>query len=193
MAVVSIAVEGNVDEAVARVLVAKAGHQAGPVYGRSGKSAIDKAIRGYNEASKFSPWFVLRDLDEDRCLVQLRDQLLPRPNPRMAFRIAVREVESWLIADRSALARHLGISEVRLPAKPDDEPDPKRAIMIASRDSRSRSVREGMNPGDDSSRAVGPGYDDILIEFVHNSWNPTRACRNSRSLAKCVRALEHLR
>ena len=65
LTVIQAAVEGIVDEAVVRRLIAHAGGQVGPVYGKSGKPALRKKIRGYNNAAHFTPWVVLVDLDND--------------------------------------------------------------------------------------------------------------------------------
>lgn len=190
MAIVTIAVEGSIDEVVARRLLEKTGHSAGPVYGRTGKGEIDRAIRGYNKAAKFLPWFVLRDLDTDGCVRQLVATLLPDRERKMVFRVAVHEVEAWLLADRAAFAKYFGVSETRVPENPDTIADPKQAIVNIAPSSRFRTIREGMVPR--SNRGVGPGYDDILIEFVQTEWNILRAQRASDSLARCVRALESL-
>ncbi|HEX7660114.1 MAG TPA: hypothetical protein VF444_11615 [Pseudonocardiaceae bacterium] len=60
---VSVVVEGASDEGVARSLVAHCGLELGIMLGGNGKDAIRKKIESYNQAAKFSPWFVLVDLD----------------------------------------------------------------------------------------------------------------------------------
>ena len=45
------------------------------------------------------------------------------------FRIAVREVEAWLIADREALAGFLKIKIMHVPYKPEELVDPKRVLL----------------------------------------------------------------
>lgn len=91
------------DEAVLRRLVHDAGGEVGPIHGKNGKNKLDQGIEGYNKAAQYNPWSVLRDLDHDAlCPVCLRKELLPELAPQMCFRIAVRAVESWLMADRKA-------------------------------------------------------------------------------------------
>src|SRR5258707_10499772 len=95
--VVTVAVEGDVDAAVARRLIAEVGLSMGPVYGLKGKSHLDKRISGYNNAARWSCWLVLRDLNHDAsCAPELLRSRLPNPSPQMHFRIAVREIETWL-------------------------------------------------------------------------------------------------
>ena len=107
----SAAVEGPTDEAVLRRVIEHHGATLGTVYGKAGKSALLRQLRGYNQAAGMQPWIVLVDLDHDAdCAPPARARWLPQPAPNMLFRIAVREVESWLLADREALASFLGVA-----------------------------------------------------------------------------------
>jgi len=54
--VVSSAVEGIVDEAVAVRLIAHAGGEPGSVYGKSGKARLLERLQGYNEAARHLPY-----------------------------------------------------------------------------------------------------------------------------------------
>ena len=93
------AVEGATDEAVVQRLIGHSGGQIGSVYGRRA-SRIAREIAGYNIAARNGPWFVLVDLDNDAdCAPPLRDAWLPDPAPGLCFRVAVRAVEAWLMAD----------------------------------------------------------------------------------------------
>lgn len=118
--VVTLAVEGRTDEAVGKRLLVHGGHDVGPVYGLKGKDYLDTKLRGYNNAARFSPWLVLRDLDNDAsCAPPLRARLLPATSARMRLHIVVRAVESWLIADHEALSRFFG------PARDSCQTDPR--------------------------------------------------------------------
>lgn len=64
-ATVTAAVEGIVDEAVVRKLIAHAGGVPGTVYGKNGKSLLRKKIDAYNNAARYASWMVLIDLDRD--------------------------------------------------------------------------------------------------------------------------------
>jgi hypothetical protein len=98
--VISGAVEGPVDETVLRRLVEIAGGRLGPVYGKNGKNYLRQKINSYNQAARFSRWVVLVDLDHDaECAPLLRDSWLAKPAPNMYFRISVRAIEAWLLAD----------------------------------------------------------------------------------------------
>jgi hypothetical protein len=108
---VNVLVEGIQDEAVAKKLLMHMGLEVGTIYGRSGKSHLLKHTNAYNKAAHILPWFVLVDLDMDaQCPSQALTQWLPDPAAKMRFRIAVRSVEAWLLADRESIAKFLAVS-----------------------------------------------------------------------------------
>ena len=135
--VFSATVEGTTDEAVLRRVVEHLGATLGPVYGKTGKASLLRQLHSYNQAAQFWPWIVLVDLDQDaECAPPARAQWLPDPAARMCFRIAVREVESWLLADRETLADFLGIALSRVPTNPENLDDPKAVLVNLARSSR---------------------------------------------------------
>jgi hypothetical protein len=191
--VVSGAVEGLVDEAVFRRLIAHAGARSGRVYVTDGKGPLLKRLDGYNRAARHNPWLVLVDLDQDEsCAPPFREACLPAPTPRMCFRVVVRAVEAWLMADRDGLARFLSLSAVRIPADPDTLIEPKRTMVNLARHSRRREIREDMVPRLASGRAVGPAYPSRLIEFASSHWRLQVAVQASDSLRRCERRLREL-
>lgn len=159
----------------------------------NGEHKLDSRLNGYAAAARHQPWFITRDLDhDDECALRLRERLLANIPDNLCFRIAVRQIESWLIADRSRLAEHLGVSIGRLPINPELEHDPKQIIIEAARRSRRRAVRETVPPREGSGRKVGLGYRDILETFVADVWEPRDAMANSISLSSTIRRLEAL-
>lgn len=191
--VVSGAVEGLVDEAVLRRLVEEAGGVLDHVYVAHGKPALQKSIAGYNNAARFSPWVVLVDLDRDApCAPPYVAAWLPAAASLMRLRVAVRAVESWLLADRRNLASFLRVPLARIPVSPDALPDPKRTLVSLSRQSRRGDIREDMVPRDSSGRSTGPAYASRLVEFVTTRWSPADAARSSDSLRRCRQRIREL-
>jgi hypothetical protein len=188
--VITAAVEGDLDEAVLRRILNCAGMSLGSVYGRKGKTALLQSIGGYNNAARYAPWIVLVDLDKDNlCPPAFLQKWLAQPSAQMCFRIAVRAIEAWLLADREHLASFLGVGLASLPADPDRLDDPKREIVNLARRSRKRMIREDFVPRDGSGRSVGPLYTARMIEFVGNlstGWHPGSARQRSASLARFV-------
>ena len=194
--VVTGAVEGDVDEAVLRRVLKHVGLSLGVVHGREGKQTLLKQLGGYNNAARFAPWVVLVDLDGDcPCAPPCVQGWLPAPSLQMCFRVAVRAVEAWVLADREHIASSLGISLQRVPDNPDILAHPKTALVNLARQSRSRAVREDLVPRQRSGRSVGPLYTARLMKFVedeHAGWRPDQAAIRSDSLRRCIDRLRSL-
>ncbi len=192
-AVVQASVEGVTDEAVVRRLIEHAGAQVGTVYGKEGKPALRQRVSGYNNAARWSPWVILVDLDRDAdCAPPLCARWLPEPAPMMCFRVAVRAVEAWLLADADEMARFLGVSRTRLPDDPERLDDPKRTMVDLARRSRRRAIREDLVPRPGSGRPVGAAYASRLIEFTESGWRPNVAAGRSDSLRRAIACVERL-
>jgi len=193
---ISGAVEGPADEAVLRRLVQHVGATLGTVYGKQGKDRLQQQLNGYNQAARYRPWVVLIDLDRDGdCVPPLLTSWLPNPAPYLCFRIAVRAIEAWLIADRERIARFLSVSVNRVPTAPETLDSPKIELVNLARHSRRRAIREDMVPRPESGRQVGPAYTSRLIEFVEdarNGWRPDVAAAACDSLARSLRCIQRL-
>ncbi len=196
MVLVSAAVEGSVDEAVVTQLILEVGGTPGYVYGKNGKAFLRKQIRGYNNAARHGPWVVLVDLDQDAdCAPDLCRDWLPVRVPKLCFRVAVHEVEAWLLADRENLAKFLSVPPSRIPSGPETEVNPKHTMVHLAAGSRRRDIRKDMVPRPGSGRPVGPAYTSRLIEFVNAAkprWRPNIAAKRSDSLSRCLRCLKRL-
>ncbi len=193
---ISGAVEGMLDEAVLRRLMKEMGAMAGPIYGKNGKPFLLQKVNAYNQAARFGPWVILIDLDHDAdCAPPYQKSCLPHPSPLMIFRVAVREIEAWLLADRESLAKFLSVGVSRIPHDPENMNNPKSTMVEIARHSRRRDVSENMVPRAGSGRKIGPAYTSLLIEFARDpehGWRPSVAAKSSDSLDRCMRRLEQL-
>jgi len=190
MAIFSVATEGTLDIAVARRMLEDQGHQVGAVYPQGGKTRLDPKILGFNNAAHFSNWLILRDLDHDaECAPDLLREICPNPSEHLILRIPVREVESWLLADRASLARFLSVRISQVPSDPEALESPKRTLVQIAGRSRSRSVAKDLVPEPGVSAVVGPRYGARLTEFVFGAWDPTSASERSDSLRRCLAAI----
>lgn len=191
---ISAAVEGDTDEAVVRRLIDSIGAKVGRVFGRKGKPHLRQGIQGYNNAARHLPWLVLVDLDHDAdCAPPLRHQWLPNPSPLLCFRVAVRAVEAWLLADAEAVSGFLDVVPNRIPNNPEGLDDPKAAMVNLARLSRRSAVRADMVPRPGSGRQVGPAYTSRMIEFVQSHWRPDVAARHADSLRRTIDCLRRIR
>jgi hypothetical protein len=191
--VITAVVEGIVDEAVVRRLLVDVGAVPGEVYGKAGKTHLRRRVDGYNNAARHGPWLVLVDLNNDAdCAPLLRAEWLPKSAPWLCFRVAVRQVEAWLMGDAETLARYLGVARNRIPDDPERLPNAKVEMVKIARQSRMRAIREDMVPRPGSGRAVGPAYASRLIEYTQTYWRPEIAARRANSLRRTIACLRRL-
>jgi hypothetical protein len=189
---INLAIEDELSGAVLRRLLRHANrdYHVGNAYGRGGNGYLRKTIAGWNSAARGRPFIVLTDLDNFDCAPTLiKDWLgVPRHN-NLLFRVAVREVEAWLLADITNLPRFLNISPSRMPGNPEQLADPKKALVDLARTSRSATIRNRLVPKSASTAKQGPDYNSCLSEFVSDNWNVDQACENSASLQRTVERL----
>jgi hypothetical protein len=189
-----VAVEDVLSEAVARRMVAAVRPDlfVSAVMRRNGHGYIRSRIRELNRSAHSIPVLVLVDLDRpEPCPADLLESWLPAPRAaNLLFRIAVMEIEAWLLADRTAFARYLSVPLDHIPGDPDAVLHPKELVVSIARRSIRRAVREDMVPSPGDTRVVGPAFNARLTAFVTDTWNPHSAAAASQSLRK---ALERLR
>lgn len=163
-----------------------------------GNGYIKKNIRSFNDAARYSPYIILTDLDDKNCPKNLLDDWINFPvNPNFIFRIAVREIETWLIADKKNFSNFLGISMSLIPAGDIDYhpelKDPKLFIFNkVNRNSRKNSLKRDLIPID-STASIGPGYNTQMKRFIDDSWNIGEASLNSESLRRAIEAISRIR
>ncbi len=166
---VNMLVEGKIDEIVAKRLLNHIGLEAGNVYGRRGKAHLLERLPNYNEAAKFTPWFVIVDLDMDtKCASQALELWLPNIAKGMRFRIAVRAIEAWLMADKENIARFLAVATSKIQLRTDLDLNPKETLVNIAL------------------------YVARLTEFTEKHWRPDEAADHSESLRRCISALSTL-
>lgn len=185
-----MAAEGDLDAVAARRLLLQAGHAAGQVVVKNGKTQLDPLLVRLSRAAHHLPWLVLRDADHDGggCPARLRAELLPHGQPDgLCLRLPVRSLEAWLLADADAFAAHFRVRPGSVPGSPDDQDDAKRALVRACRRSTSRAVVAAMCGPDDKP---GPEYTPRLRAYVDQAWDPARAADSSPSLARALADIE---
>lgn len=194
MIVVNALVEGRMDEAVAKRIIEAAGHLPGTVYGRKGVDYLKEKLQGFNKASEGTHYLVLVDLMDTKlsCPPKVVALWLPNRSSSMLFRIVVREVESWILADRENIASFLKISITRVPSRPEEIPDPKRALVNLARKSKSVRLRSALIPDKKSTAQVGKLYTSEMTRFIENRWEIESARRNAPSLDRCLKKLKLL-
>jgi hypothetical protein len=161
----------------------------------NGYGRIKKRIAAYNQAAKYGYFFVLTDLDRYECAPTLIDEWLPpehiEHNPQLLFRVAVHEIESWLLADRENFANFFAISKNLIPVEPDNELDPKKTVISLASKSRKSSIKKAIVPIDEYA-SIGPEYNIVFRNYIQNYWDINNARKHSPSFDKAMQALEKI-
>jgi hypothetical protein len=166
------------------------GSLAQPAVDTKGVTNLKRNLARYTQIAHLYPVLCLADTD-GQCALLLRRQWLGGKAPdRFHLRLAVPEVESWVMADREALANFFRLSEPLIPDRPDELPDAKQALLNLAKRSRYQPVCQEIvtrtgNPG--------TGYNVHLRTFVLQYWQPRRAQAHSPSLARAIRRLGELK
>jgi len=157
------------------------------VYNRGGSGYLRRNINGFNNAAKGIPFLIGTDLDTYECPPALIGDWLQNPkHHNLLIRVAVREVEAWVLADQENLARFLGIHRSLVPDEAEKIADPKRELIQLARRARSKQLREDICPPTGSTRKVGPNYNARLGIFVQRYWDPDAARKRAESLARAM-------
>jgi hypothetical protein len=185
---VNLAIEDELSEIVLRkVLKCLNRYAVGNAHRRGGYGYLKKTIPAWNRAARGVPLIVLTDLDDCECPARLMANWLTVPrHPNLLFRVAVREVESWLLADRANFSRFLAVRETLIPTDSDSLADPKAALVKVAGRSRSKVTRDRIVPRRGSTAKQGPDYNACLGSFVRNDWDIQAAKAASPSLARTI-------
>lgn len=156
-----------------------------------GYSTLKRKTRNFDQMGATSlPVLMLTDLDADSCPSgKIADWLGRKPSRGFLFRICVREVEAWLLADRAAMADFLRIKEEILPSAPERLADPKAALLRFAK-TAPRKIRDGLTPI--GSAKIGPEYNDLLAGFIAESWSIDRATAHAPSLGRARKRIAEL-
>ncbi len=194
---ISLAAEDDLSESVLRrILSTYPGRFAvGNVFGRSGFGYLKKQVSAFNNAAKHLPFLLLTDLDRYECPPSLlADWLSSERHKHFLLRVAVREVESWLLGDPVGLSRFLRLRRPTEIVDPERLHDAKNALLACAVRSPSRSLRESLvSRSKQSGRLLqGPDYNGTLARFVFSSWDLDGAKRKCLSLSRLCGAIERL-
>jgi hypothetical protein len=162
-----------------------------------------KVVGGFGNIKKQIPRYIdmarnpnsvnisLVDLDARTCAPNLIKRWFGRsPDQlpsRLIFRVAVREIESWLIADRKEFSRFLGIPQDNFSKCADEIINPKEFLFSLLQNKGRRKWHRDMLP--EGNAHIGPIYNAKLCEFIKDRWMPERAASCSPSLKSAIDAI----
>lgn len=194
---ITLVVEDDLSGSVAKRLV----NQYLPTAEISGAfvagGSIKSRIPGLNQRARyFGPVLALADLDRPMsCPIELVRELSSGLTiaSDLLIRVAVLEIESWILADRESMAEWLGIALNNTPRFPETLEDPKRTLVQLASRSRARQLRESIAPARVAgTHRVGPRYNELVSNFVTGHWNPEAARLNAPSLDRAIARIAEL-
>ncbi|MCX6924330.1 MAG: hypothetical protein NT154_14115 [Verrucomicrobia bacterium] len=156
----------------------------------SGFGYLMASVQAFNHAAAETPHLLLTDLDVAICAPELiRKWLGGAVHPNFVLRVAVREVEAWLLADGKSMADFLGLALNDLPTNIEGVAEPKEEIVRLASTSPDPEIRDNLAPRPGSTATTGRLFTRSLIGYVRDLWDVNAAAGNADSLARALRAL----
>lgn len=191
---IALATEDALSEAIGLRLLAELPAAATPnlLLRKDGSGYLRSRMESWRQLAQRQVVVILTDLDQIACPIALQNEWLGnRPAPAdLMLRIAVREVESWVLADHYAMRKLIG-AKGTLPPAPDNLSDPKQHLLKLAR-SASRKVRDDLVKETNAVASQGSGYNNRLTAWVRSEWCPERASQRSPSLQRTRNRLNEL-
>lgn len=190
---IALATEDQLSEAIGERLIREA--NPSPLVGmklrRGGSGYLRSRMKSWCELAQHQPLVLLTDLDRIGCAPALVQTWLgSRRAPRnLVMRVAVREIEAWLLADHDGLRRLFG--NVRMPPNPDALPDAKRYLLELARKAKG-TIERDLVASAGAFASQGIAYNARLTEFVSATWSPSRAAARSASLLRARKRIQEL-
>jgi len=195
MSFLYLAVEDELTEVLARKIIreSQTNEIQINVLGKRGNGYLKSKISNFIQMAAHEVVVLITDLDLVPCapsLVQHWTNGRKLPD-KLVFRVAIREAESWVLADREGFSDFLGVGLSKLPLDPDSLKDPKRELISLARSSK-KAFRDDIVPVRGSSSVQGFGYNQALGQFVEQIWSIDRAISYSNSLDRAVKHIHRV-
>jgi hypothetical protein len=192
---VNLIYEDALSGAILHKLISLSGSQnwqLGLSWPAGGRAWIQSRIKGLNNAAKGMPYLILVDINSSyQCAPELvSDWIGKGKNTNLLLRVAVREVESWILASGNVFCVYLGVKYGSIPKTVDEISNPKEFLISLAKKSRKKKLQVDIVPREGSTAKVGPDYNGRLIYFVNKFWNPDVAADNSPSLKNTIQRLK---
>ncbi len=158
-----------------------------------GFGQIQINISKYTKLAANQCVLLITDLDQWNCPLTLISNWFGEVKipDRMSFRVAVREIEAWIMADSDNFAEFLGVPNYAIPSNLDTLVDPKKVLVSLARKGR-KEIRAEIVPSKGSNSPQGLGYNDALSGFVNEKWDAAGAGKRCDSLRRTLVDLKKL-
>ncbi|WP_160170861.1 DUF4276 family protein [Erwinia mallotivora] len=154
---------------------------------------LKSKINNFCNLSEHFHVFMITDLDTLPCAPTLKKTWFKNINQpeKLIFRVAVREIEAWIIADHDGMYSFLGDKIGRIPVKPDELPNPK-ATLLSLAQKAPRKIKNGLIAKKGTLAIQGVEYNLLLCDFVRKKWNPVKASERSESLKRAITQVQFI-
>lgn len=190
---ISIATEDILtEEIMVKVISSNKQFEIGHKLGKQGNGYLVNKLNNFNELAKGSAVVVVFDLDLKPCPEEFRSSLESKVvNKRDSLQIivSVREIESWILADRIGFSSYFKVSKDKIERDPDGLLDPKEKIINLAKQSKDSAIKRGMPPVAGAASKVGLSYNTFLTGFIRDEWDIDRAAEASPSLCNALDTL----
>ena len=194
MRYITIATEDELSEVVAQRLVREFPSLAiTQNLRRGGNGYLRSRLENFFALARHMPVLMITDLDSAACAPALLqewcgDVKMEIPS-QMLLRVAVREVEAWLLADEGVMGAFLKTNKI--PKDPERLKDPKKTLLSLAQKAP-KDIKDDLIAKKNSIAIQGLGYNSRLGAFVREVWCPRRAVMNADSLKRCLEKLANL-
>lgn len=192
---VCLATEDSLSEAIGYRLLAEVSphFEVRQTFRKNGFGYLKANIGKFCNVAQRLPVLLITDLDKAKCAASLVSKWMgSRALPdNLVFRVAVREIEAWLLADQVGMKKLLAGGATGLPNDPELLPDPKQVLLKLARKAP-RAIRNDMVAETEAIACQGLGYNQRMTDFVRNTWDPKRAQLCSDSLCRTLSRLRQM-
>ena len=162
---------------------------------KGGRGNVQRELGAYVHLAQVMPVLIGVDLDSDECAPTLIADWKARygTHQSLIIRVAVCEIESWVIADCKRIAKLINAKSDDITKTPDDLADPKNYFLEAVQATAPADMRNDLIPRNyNRYPRIGPAYNIQMCKFVEQRWRPHVAMKRSDSLARAVTAIQNL-
>lgn len=163
--------------------------------GRQGSGYLTSKLVNFNQLAGNQIVLLVLDLDSKDSAEEYKRLIegkIQNKNDSLLILVPVREIESWILADRDGLSSFLKISRDRIQRDPESLLDPKEKIISLSRDCKNGDAKRGIPPKAGAASKVGLSYNTLLTNFVRDEWSHTRAIENAPSLVETIGIIDSI-
>ncbi|EOG6950026.1 DUF4276 family protein [Edwardsiella piscicida] len=193
---ISIATEDILtEEIMIKVISSSKQFDIGLKLGKQGNGYLVSKLNNFNELAKNSPVIVVFDLDLKPCPEKFRTSLenkVINKRENLHLIVSVREIESWILADRVGFSSYFKVSKDKIERDPDELLDPKEKIINLAKQSKDSVIKKGIPPANGAAAKVGLSYNSLLTGFIRDEWDMSRAAEASPSLSLAIKTITGL-